>query len=39
MNWMLRLAKACAALLTVDADNHRTSGELDRITVRFREHG
>lgn len=42
MNWTLRLAQARAALFpepTRDADNRRRSGELDRITVRFREHG
>ena len=39
---MWRLAQAGAALfpeLARDADNRDRSGELDRITVRFREHG
>ena len=39
---MLRLAQARAALfpeLTRDADNRHRGGELERITVRFREHG
>ncbi|HET6735757.1 hypothetical protein [Mycobacterium sp.] len=42
INWMLRLAQAGAALFpepTRDADDRHSSGELDRITVRFREHG
>jgi hypothetical protein len=41
-NWTSRLAAARAALLRArrrDADAHRLTGELDRIIVRFREHG
>ena len=41
-NWTSRLAEARAALFrarTRDANARLKDGELDRITVRFREHG
>jgi hypothetical protein len=41
-NWTSRLAKARAALFrdrTRKPNTHGNSGEPDRITVRFREHG
>jgi hypothetical protein len=41
-NWTSRLAEARAALFRArrrGADDRRISSELDRITVRYREHG
>jgi hypothetical protein len=41
-NWTSRLAEARAALFRGrrrDADARRNTGELDRVTVRYREHG
>jgi hypothetical protein len=41
-NWTSRLAEARAALFRAprrDTDARRISGERDRITVRYREHG